>query len=80
MDRKHLACEYNFVHVRYNTQPILGTNPISLAAPGLHGDSFVLDMATSTAALGKVCYFRQPFVQIFESFIVLAVWLNSKYS
>ncbi|XP_022319127.2 putative oxidoreductase YjmC [Crassostrea virginica] len=33
---------------------ILGTNPISLAAPGNHGDSFVLDMATSTAALGKI--------------------------
>ncbi|XP_048758864.2 uncharacterized oxidoreductase YjmC-like [Ostrea edulis] len=33
---------------------ILGTNPISLAAPGLHGDNFVLDMATSTAALGKI--------------------------
>lgn len=41
----------------YNTQPILGTNPISLAAPGLNGDNFVLDMATSTAALGKVYIF-----------------------
>lgn len=70
----------NIIFCMYNTQPILGTNPISLAAPGLHGDSFVLDMATSTAALGKVCYFRQPFVQIFESFIVLAVWINSEYS
>lgn len=47
-----------------NTSPIvlptrsksknLGTNPITLAAPGKHGDSFVLDMATSTVALGKV--------------------------
>ncbi|XP_064605234.1 uncharacterized oxidoreductase YjmC-like [Liolophura sinensis] len=35
-------------------QPILGTNPISLAAPANDGDSFVLDMATSTAALGKI--------------------------
>lgn len=35
-------------------KPILGTNPISLAAPGLNGDNFVLDMATSTAALGKI--------------------------
>ena len=33
---------------------MLGTNPISVAAPGPDGDSFVLDMATSTVALGKV--------------------------
>ncbi|XP_029952226.1 uncharacterized protein LOC115391935 [Salarias fasciatus] len=32
----------------------IGTNPISVAAPGNDGDSFVLDMATSAVALGKV--------------------------
>uniref|UniRef100_A0A667YX37 Uncharacterized oxidoreductase YjmC-like n=1 Tax=Myripristis murdjan TaxID=586833 RepID=A0A667YX37_9TELE len=32
----------------------LGTNPISVAAPAKHGDSFVLDMATSAVALGKI--------------------------
>ncbi|XP_075905389.1 putative oxidoreductase YjmC isoform X2 [Nelusetta ayraudi] len=32
----------------------LGTNPISVAAPASGGDSFVLDMATSAVALGKV--------------------------
>ncbi|KAM9854424.1 putative oxidoreductase YjmC [Aulostomus maculatus] len=32
----------------------LGTNPISVAAPAKNGDSFVLDMATSAVALGKV--------------------------
>jgi len=32
----------------------LGTNPIAFAAPAKDGDSFVLDMATSTVALGKV--------------------------
>jgi LDH2 family malate/lactate/ureidoglycolate dehydrogenase len=32
----------------------LGTNPLSLAAPGLNGDSFVLDMATSAVAMGKI--------------------------
>ncbi|OWF39450.1 Malate dehydrogenase [Mizuhopecten yessoensis] len=32
----------------------LGTNPISMAAPGKHGDSFALDMATSSVAWGKV--------------------------
>ena len=35
-------------------KPTLGTNPISLAAPGVNGDSFVLDMATSAVALGKI--------------------------
>jgi LDH2 family malate/lactate/ureidoglycolate dehydrogenase len=32
----------------------LGTNPIAFGAPAKDGDSFVLDMATSTVALGKV--------------------------
>ncbi|XP_028649358.1 uncharacterized oxidoreductase YjmC-like [Erpetoichthys calabaricus] len=32
----------------------LGTNPISVAAPSKDGDSFVLDMATSAVALGKI--------------------------
>ncbi|XP_028307556.1 uncharacterized protein LOC114466187 [Gouania willdenowi] len=32
----------------------IGTNPISVAAPAKDGDSFVLDMATSAVALGKV--------------------------
>ncbi|XP_068595524.1 uncharacterized oxidoreductase YjmC-like isoform X2 [Brachionichthys hirsutus] len=32
----------------------LGTNPISVAAPANNADSFVLDMATSAVALGKV--------------------------
>lgn len=32
----------------------LGTNPISFAAPASNGDSFVLDMATTAAALGKI--------------------------
>ena len=35
-------------------QAALGTNPIAFAAPGKDGDHFVLDMATSTAAVGKV--------------------------
>ena len=33
---------------------MLSSNPISMAAPGTHGDSFVLDMATAAVALGKV--------------------------
>jgi LDH2 family malate/lactate/ureidoglycolate dehydrogenase len=32
----------------------LGTNPLSLAAPGKNGDSFVLDMATTAVAIGKI--------------------------
>ena len=38
-----------------SNQVTLGTNPLSVAAPGKNGDSFVLDMATSCVALGKVC-------------------------
>ncbi|XP_077986703.1 putative oxidoreductase YjmC [Glandiceps talaboti] len=33
---------------------ILGTNPISCAAPAKNGDSFVLDMATSSVACGRI--------------------------
>ena len=32
----------------------LGTNPIAFGAPGLDGDAFVMDFATSTAAEGKI--------------------------
>ncbi|XP_069165330.1 uncharacterized oxidoreductase YjmC isoform X2 [Procambarus clarkii] len=35
-------------------KPCLGTNPLSVAAPARGDDSFVLDMATSVVALGKV--------------------------
>ncbi|XP_066152277.1 uncharacterized oxidoreductase YjmC-like [Euwallacea fornicatus] len=35
-------------------QATLGTNPLSLGAPGKNGDSFVLDMATTAVALGKI--------------------------
>jgi LDH2 family malate/lactate/ureidoglycolate dehydrogenase len=34
--------------------PVLGTNPLSCAAPANNGDSFVLDMATTAVALGKI--------------------------
>lgn len=33
---------------------VLGTNPISFAAPADNGDSFVLDMASTTVATGKI--------------------------
>ena len=32
----------------------LGTNPIAIGAPALHGPPFLLDIATSTVAMGKV--------------------------
>ena len=40
---------------------IIGTNPIAVAAPGNNGDSFELDMATSTVAFGKVIDLNIPF-------------------
>src|SRR5207244_9960829 len=33
---------------------VLGTNPISLAAPAMNEKAFVLDMATATVPRGKV--------------------------
>ncbi|UYV81014.1 hypothetical protein LAZ67_19002530 [Cordylochernes scorpioides] len=35
-------------------EPVIGTNPLSFAAPAGHKDDFVLDMACSTVALGKL--------------------------
>lgn len=35
-------------------EPKLGTNPIAFAAPSARGKPFLLDMATSTAAIGKL--------------------------
>lgn len=37
-----------------STDSALGTNPLSLAAPAHNGDSFVLDMATTAVAVGKI--------------------------
>ena len=45
----------NFRNVWLFYQVTLGTNPINMAAPAKDGDSFVLDMATTSVALGKVC-------------------------
>lgn len=36
------------------SEPIFGTNPIAFAAPGRERPSFLLDMATSTVARGKI--------------------------
>lgn len=35
-------------------EPVFGTNPIAFAAPAGNNEPFVLDMATSTVAIGKV--------------------------
>lgn len=37
-----------------SSKAALGTNPLTIAAKGMHGDSFVLDMATTSVAIGKV--------------------------
>lgn len=37
----------------FGAQPMFGTNPIAFAAPAGRNPPFVLDMATSTAAIGK---------------------------
>ncbi|MGQ9370158.1 Ldh family oxidoreductase [Azospirillum sp. ST 5-10] len=38
----------------FGTRPMLGTNPIAFAAPAGRNPPFLLDMATSTAAVGKL--------------------------
>lgn len=45
---------FSFVNLFDGLQSALGTNPVSLAAPAKDGDSFVLDMATTAVAVGKV--------------------------
>ncbi|XP_049762387.1 uncharacterized oxidoreductase YjmC-like [Schistocerca cancellata] len=37
----------------------LGTNPLSLAAPGTGGDSIIIDMATTAVAVGKIEFQRR---------------------
>ena len=41
------------------TDILLGTNPIAIAAPGGGDDPFVLDMATTVAAVGKIKVLEQ---------------------
>ncbi|XP_046661703.1 uncharacterized oxidoreductase YjmC-like [Homalodisca vitripennis] len=59
------ALNHNMLGMSFtNTSPLmsptrskesaLGTNPLSLAAPAKDGDSFVLDMATTAVAVGKI--------------------------
>jgi L-2-hydroxycarboxylate dehydrogenase (NAD+) len=43
----------------YGRQAMLGTNPISVAAPAGRHFPFVLDMATSTVAIGKLSVARR---------------------
>ena len=38
----------------FGREPVLGTNPIALAAPAATSPPFLLDMATSAASLGKL--------------------------
>lgn len=59
-------CFYIHFHANYHVnsnvvmvpismfQGALGTNPISMAAPAGRGDSLVVDMASTTVAMGKV--------------------------
>ncbi len=43
-----------FVVPTFGAESMLGTNPIAFAAPGRRNPGFLLDMATSTVALGKL--------------------------
>lgn len=43
-----------FMSPTRSSSAALGTNPISVAVPGNNNDSFVLDMATTAVAVGKI--------------------------
>ncbi|CEF59527.1 Malate/L-lactate dehydrogenase family-containing protein [Strongyloides ratti] len=45
-------------------KPALGSNPISVAASGNDNDNFVLDMATTTVAIGKVEYAKRKGIEV----------------
>lgn len=60
---------------------VLGTNPISLGAPANDGDSFVLDMATTATALGKVnMYYIHSATLSGQSLIYIATSLPDSLS
>lgn len=52
------------------TDLLLGTNPIAIAAPGGGADPFVLDMATTVAAVGKIKTLMQRGEQMPEGWMV----------
>nr|CAD7426367.1 unnamed protein product [Timema monikensis] len=49
-----IAGWYSIKAVQCGLLAALGTNPLTLAAPAQNGDSFVLDMATTAVAVGKI--------------------------
>ncbi|MCD2506187.1 Ldh family oxidoreductase, partial [Staphylococcus aureus] len=46
--------------------PILGTNPIAYGVPAKHKKPFILDMATSKVAFGKILQAREEGKEIPE--------------
>ncbi len=49
-----------FILPTFGAAPLLGTNPIAIGFPGgHHARPFVIDMATSVVALGKVAIYRR---------------------
>jgi LDH2 family malate/lactate/ureidoglycolate dehydrogenase len=44
----------SFAVPTFGREALLGTNPVAIAIPGAGTDSFVLDMATTTVAFGKI--------------------------
>jgi LDH2 family malate/lactate/ureidoglycolate dehydrogenase len=42
----------------FGAEPVMGTNPLAFAAPARRNDPFLLDMATTTVAAGKVKVYK----------------------
>jgi LDH2 family malate/lactate/ureidoglycolate dehydrogenase len=49
-----LTNSYPLVSVTYGRRPVVGTNPIAVAAPSRREYPFVLDMATSVVPIGRI--------------------------
>lgn len=55
-----------------SSRAALGTNPLTLAAKAKN-DAFILDMATTTAALGKVCCYYSLSLSLYWYYYVYYV-------
>ena len=58
------------VHPALGVKPLIGTNPIAFAAPAGRERDFVLDMATSTVASGKIGLAKSLGVKIPSGWVV----------
>ena len=54
----------------FAAEPVMGTNPIAFAAPARRNPPFLLDMATTTVAAGKVKVYKLNHKPLPEGWVV----------